>query len=133
MKTLPLLLCCTLALSGCATLNEQECRTITPAQLGMKDGQQGYGLWRLDKHVESCARFGIDFDRAAYLAAREQGLKSYCTPENGDKVGERGEDYEGVCPADVEPAFLAKYRPAHREYINDMRGDPFWMPWPMRH
>ncbi|BEV73443.1 hypothetical protein THUN1379_29250 [Paludibacterium sp. THUN1379] len=132
MKILTALLCL-LPLAGCATMNEQECRNITPAQLGLKDGRQGYGLWRLEKHVESCARFGIDFDRQAYLTARETGLQGYCTPENGEKVGERGEGYEGVCPASSEPAFLAKYQPAYREYLIDNRGGPFWFPWPLRH
>jgi hypothetical protein len=110
-------------LAGCATLNEQECRSQTPAQLGLKEGRQGYGLWRRDNDIASCARYGIAFDRDAYMAAYRQGLQQYCTPDNGEKVGTRGERYEGVCPAETEPAFLARYLPAYRQYQADMHGD----------
>jgi hypothetical protein len=120
MRRTLILAALTLLLAGCATLDEQECRTKTPAQLGLKDGQQGYGLWRLDRDVSSCARFDIPFDRSAYLQAYHQGLLQYCTPANGAKVGARGESYEYVCPADSEPAFLAQYRPAYNEYMADM-------------
>lgn len=122
-----------LLLTGCATLNEQECRTRTPAQLGLNDGKQGYGLWRLDRHVSSCARYGITLDRNAYLEAYRQGIALYCTPDNGERVGAHGESYEGVCPKDVEPAFLARYRPAYRQYQADMHDGHFHGPWLRMH
>ena len=123
-----------LLLAGCATLNQPECQAVqaNPAQKGLADGKAGYGLWRLDKHVESCARFGITFDRSAYLAARDQGLLQYCTPENGQIIGARGESYENVCPAAMEPAFLKTYRPAYREYQIDRAGNNDSMFWPRR-
>lgn len=121
------------ALAGCATLNEKECRSQTPAQLGLKDGQQGYGAWRLEQDAKSCARYGIDFDRAAYTSAYRQGLQQYCTPENGQRVGARGERYEGVCPADSAPAFLARYRPAYQQYMADMHDGHFNGPVWHRH
>jgi len=122
-----------LLLGGCATMNLQECQALNPAKLGFSDGQQGYGLWRLDKHIESCARFGISFDRQAYLNARDQGLLLYCTPENGDRVGFRGETYENVCPPALEPAFLSSYRRAL--YLNQQNNfhTLFWLPAPWRH
>jgi hypothetical protein len=110
MRTLlPALL---LLLTGCATLNQQECLTRTPQALGLADGRQGYGLWRIDAHISSCARFQLPFDRKPYLQAREQGLQQYCTAENGARAGERGESYEGVCPPPQEAAFLQGYLPA---------------------
>nr|WP_294867859.1 DUF2799 domain-containing protein [uncultured Pseudogulbenkiania sp.] len=125
-----LLFALTVLLAGCATLNEQECRSKPASELGREDGRQGYGLWRLDKHVEACARFGLGIDRQAYLAAREQGLREYCTPDNGERVGRRGERYENVCPAELEAAFLKRYYPAYLEYRLDYRDD-FWpgFPW----
>lgn len=118
-------------LAGCATLNEQECRSKPASQLGLEDGRQGYGLWRLDKHVEACSRFGLGIDRAAYLAARERGLREYCTPDNGERVGYRGERYENVCPAELEGPFLKRYYPAYMEYRLDYYRDGFWpaFPW----
>ena len=32
------------ALSGCAVMNAQECRTDSPEQLGLQDGRNGYTL-----------------------------------------------------------------------------------------
>jgi hypothetical protein len=125
MNRVVLLCLLPVVLTACATLNEQECRTKTPAALGLSDGRQGYGSWRLDLHADSCARFGIGFDRAAYLRARTEGLRTYCTPDNGERAGARGERYEGVCPADLEPAFLTRYRPAYRDWLASQR---WWMP-----
>lgn len=119
-------------LAGCATLNREECLTRTPAALGLADGRAGYGLWRLDRHVASCARFGITLDRNAYLQAREQGLLAYCTPDNGERAGLSGETYENVCPPALEPGFLQRYLPAHRQYWIDRRPRRFWLPWPRR-
>ena len=121
-----------LLLTGCATLNQQECQTKTPAALGLADGKQGYGLWRLDRHVESCARFGIVFERAPYLQARAEGLLQYCTPDNGERVGQRGENYEGVCPLALEPGFLQRYRPAIFQYRQDYPDRWGWFGWPRR-
>ncbi|WP_051229274.1 DUF2799 domain-containing protein [Paludibacterium yongneupense] len=122
-----LLLCLLPALlAGCATMNEQECRSKTPATVGLSDGRQGYGVWRLDKHADSCARFGIGFDRNAYLKARAEGLLSYCTPDNGERAGARGERYEYVCPAALEPAFLARYRPAYRDWLAAQHSRWWW-------
>lgn len=125
-----LLIALALLLAGCATLNEQECRRKPAAELGRQDGRAGYGLWRLDKHVEACARFGLGIDRQAYRAARELGLREYCTPDNGELVGRRGERYENVCPADLEGPFLKRYYPAYMEYRQDDYRDDFWRPFP---
>ena len=124
MRLMPFLLLASL-LAGCATLDENSCRTRDATSLGRDDGHQGYGLWRLDKHIEACGRYGITLDRQAYLAGRAEGLQSYCTPENGQRVGERGERYEGVCPANLEPGFLRRYWPAYWEYRQDYPED-FW-------
>lgn len=132
MRARWLLLLMAWLLAGCATLNREECLTRPPAALGLADGRAGYGLWRLDRHVASCARFGIAFDRDAYLQARAQGLTAYCTPDNGERAGLSGESYENVCPPDLEPAFLQRYLPAHRQYLIDRRPRRFWLPWPHR-
>jgi hypothetical protein len=127
-----LALACAL-LSGCATLSQQECQQLNPAKLGLADGRQGYGLWRLDKHQASCARFHLGFDRQAYLAAREQGLLQYCTPENAAQVGALGLSYEGVCPPALEPAFLQSYRRAQYLYRDNGGDSLIWRPFILHH
>ena len=48
-----------------------------------------------------------DFD--AYQAGREQGVRQFCRPDKGYALGRRGGAYTGVCPEDLESAFLAGY------------------------
>ena len=97
-------------LAGCATLDEDECRTADWAQIGHADGRAGHSRARLEAHREACAKLGIRPDAERYFAARERGLERYCTPENGWRVGRSGDSYEDVCPPELERAFLARYR-----------------------
>lgn len=100
-----ILLACLFLLSGCATLNERECRSADWYQLGIKDGQQGELLSLLDEHSESCTRHGIRPDKSRYLAGRENGLTQYCRIGNAFRSGMNGEEYKGVCPLYVDAEF----------------------------
>jgi hypothetical protein len=87
-----------LALGGCATLSERDCRQGNWSDIGFEDGRQGHAENRFSGHVKACAKYGITPDRPAYFSARDEGLHQYCTPENGFEVGRAGGAYEGVCP-----------------------------------
>lgn len=95
--------------SGCASLNEQECRSGDWQTIGYRDGQNGRTLKRFDEHREACTKFNIEPNQDAYRVGRERGLNFYCTPANGLAVGRRGEHYAGVCPDWSEFAFLSSY------------------------
>lgn len=99
-----------LALSGCATLSEGECKTADWYQIGQQDGRAGHPRARLHDHGKACAKYGIRPQHKSYYAGRQVGLAYYCTPDNGFRVGRNGQAYQGVCPARYEPAFLAEYR-----------------------
>jgi len=92
-------------LSGCATLNEQECRSADWHRLGIKDGQQGEPASLLDEHKEACTRHGIRPDEERYLSGREIGLTQHCQPRNAFRLGLNGQEYKGVCPLDVDARF----------------------------
>jgi len=124
---LPLVLC----LSACAALSEQQCRTLSSGAIGEQDGRAGYPPSRFEDDLKACANHQLTLDRDAYLAGREQGLQSYCTPDNGTRVGLRGERYYGVCPKDREDAFLLRYWPAYVEYQRESFYDSYWA-WPPR-
>ncbi|HEU0282842.1 MAG TPA: DUF2799 domain-containing protein, partial [Gallionella sp.] len=97
MKTTsPIILACIALLSGCSTLNEQECRSADWYQLGVKDGQHGEPANLLDEHKESCKRYSIRPDESRYLAGRETGLAQYCQLGNAFRIGMNGEEYKGV-------------------------------------
>ncbi len=98
-----------LLLSGCATLNEDQCRAGDWNGIGYTDGANGYTTARFGDHVKACEKFGIMPDQALYLRGRERGLPVYCTLERGFLVGRRGDTYQGVCPAPLEARFLSGY------------------------
>lgn len=92
-------------LSGCATLNEKECRSADWHRLGIKDGQQGEPTSLLEEHKDACSRHGVQPDEARYLAGREIGLAQYCQPGNAFRLGMNGQEYRGVCPPEVDATF----------------------------
>lgn len=74
-----------------------------------------------------------DFD--TYEKGRQQGLDQWCTARNGNRIGLQGGGYNGVCPKELEPAFLEaldhgkavnayekEYRNQHRA-LKDMYAD----------
>jgi hypothetical protein len=106
-RALPLIV---LALStGCATLNEKECRVVDWGELGRVDGAAGYESTRLAAHAEACSRFGIAPDTLAYRAGREEGLHQYCTPDNALQQGLKGASYHQVCAGEAGQMFVAVY------------------------
>jgi len=47
----------------------------------------------------------------------QQGVLSYCEPDNGYEQGALGRTYKNVCPKNVEGAFLKQYKKGKRVYI----------------
>jgi hypothetical protein len=114
---LGLVLAAALALSGCATLSENECRSADWYDIGVRDGANGRGEEHVAKHAEACAKLGISPDRERWLEGRDRGLERYCTVRNGYRIGEVGGTYNGVCVAYDESDFLRGYylgRDVHR-------------------
>lgn len=97
------------AASGCATLNESECRSVDWFQLGARDGGAGYSAGRLGEHRKACSEFGLATDDAAWRQGYDAGLLDYCTADNGYRVGRRGDHYAQVCPIEEEREFVAAY------------------------
>ena len=100
------------ALYACATLNEDECRTVNWGQLGDIDGSQGHHSTRIAKHSKACNKHGLPVDTAAYNDGWLAGISRYCVPQNGFNLGRRGATYRGSCPSQFASAFVAAYRPA---------------------
>ncbi len=92
-------------LSACSTLSEKECHTSDWHQLGIQDGRSGLPDRRLDDYAKSCKEYGIHPDTNQYLAGRTDGLKQYCTSSNAFRTGLNGEEYQGVCPVDIDMIF----------------------------
>ncbi len=97
-------------LSGCATMSGDECATSDWRAIGYSDGAQGYTGDRYSRHNKACAKHGVTPDFQAYREGRKEGLRQFCQPSRGYQLGENGGTYNGVCSADLEPAFLDAYR-----------------------
>ena len=96
-------------LSGCATLGKDECLSADWRTIGYEDGAYGFPASRIGNHREACAKHGITPDFDLYEQGRIQGLSEYCTPRKGYGLGAAGKQYQNICPANLEPAFLEGY------------------------
>lgn len=99
-----------LTLSGCAGMGKNECRAIDWRTVGYEDGATGQAIGRLTSRRQACAKHGVAPDLDAYLAGRDEGLLEFCRPANGFRVGARGRDYAGICPAHLDLAFTDAYQ-----------------------
>ncbi|MDT9001691.1 DUF2799 domain-containing protein [Paucibacter sp. APW11] len=86
-----------LALSGCASMSEDQCRRADWQQQGTRDGRDGYGRDRVGDHAEACAKVGVVPDEPRWLTGWSDGVRQYCRPARGWELGLRGEYYRGVC------------------------------------
>ena len=99
-----------MALGGCATMSEDECRALDWRTVGYEDGAAGQGIERLTSRRQACASHGVAPDLDAYRAGRDEGLLEFCRPTNGFRVGTQGRGYSGACPEHLAPAFDDAYR-----------------------
>lgn len=99
-----------LFLAGCATLSRDECINADWRSIGYEDGARGYPASRIGSHREACAKHGVKPNFSVYENGRIDGLREFCRPGNGYRLGAKGVEYSGVCPADLEEPFLAAYR-----------------------
>lgn len=105
-----------LQLSGCATLNESECKQGDWMQIGYTDGAAGKPEAHLAKHRDACARYQISPVLNQWRIGYQKGLVSYCTPEKGYQEGLQGRTYHGVCPANTATDFRFAYDKGQRIY-----------------
>ena len=97
------------ALNGCATQEKNECFHADWFSIGYEDGAMGFKTSRIGQHRQACARYGVAPDFEAYEKGRRQGLTEWCTPRNGYAMGAAGRKYNGVCPRNLESAYLEAY------------------------
>ena len=99
----------TLALSGCATMNEQQCLVSDWRSVGFEDGALGRPAETIGKYRQACTKHGVSPDLELYRSGHADGVESFCQPVKGFNYGRSGATYRGVCPADLEYGFLAAY------------------------
>jgi outer membrane murein-binding lipoprotein Lpp len=98
-------------LAGCASgPGKEQCVATDWRTVGYEDGLRGYPADRIGAHRAACGKHGVTPDLSAYLDGRERGLREYCLPKNGFRVGLHGGGYANVCPGATETAFVDAYR-----------------------
>ena len=110
-----------LALTGCATLSRDECKSGDWYKIGLQDGSDGRTEERFKKHGKACDLDRSEASRTAYMEAREKGLAIYCTKVRGYREGALGQKYHGVCSPQTASAFLSGFEFGSRIHQTEVR------------
>lgn len=103
-------------LTGCASMSEEECLNADWRLMGFTDALQGRSTAALAQHRRACAAVNVTPDLDLYRQGHEEGARQYCTPANGYRAGSSGSTYQGICPADLETAFMRGYQDGRELY-----------------
>ncbi|HEX6707798.1 MAG TPA: DUF2799 domain-containing protein [Albitalea sp.] len=112
MRTVLALIVAVLALAGCASMSESECKTADWYRKGLADGTAGRSDDTLARHHEACAKVGVAPNVAQWRRGWEEGLRSFCVPAVGWREGLAGHGYSGACRGPAEDGFLRAWRTA---------------------
>ena len=104
------------ALTGCSSMSANECLATDWRTVGYEDGVVGYSGNRVGQYRKACSEHGVTPDLNEYQAGRDQGLREFCKPLNGFRVGARGKGYNGVCPAEFDAEFMDAYQTGRQLY-----------------
>lgn len=115
--TLATLSAALLLLAGCATMNEEECRSADWYSVGFEDGAHGRAINYIGNHREACAEYGISPQADRYQEGWNKGIRRYCTPRNGYQAGMYGHSVGAQCPADQARDFNTAYQYGKRIYL----------------
>jgi cell wall-associated NlpC family hydrolase len=100
---------CLLFISGCASMSKSECASANWETRGSLDGQNGSPLSLLSSHAKACAKIGVSPNAELYRKGHANGVRLYCTPQNGLAEGRQNAQYNDVCPTDLEAPFLSSF------------------------
>lgn len=103
-------------LGSCATLNEEECMTADWFELGRKDGAAGRPASYIDAHRRACEKHKLPVEQQPWQVGWDEGIRLYCTPDNGLLQGREGRGYANSCPPDLKTGFETAYHVAKRVY-----------------
>ena len=101
---------------GCATMDRDECLAVDWRTVGYGDGRAGYSGDRIAQHRKACAKHDVRPDLEQYRSGLETGLREYCRPANGFRLGAQGLAYGGQCPVDLDDAFVDAHESGRQLY-----------------
>ena len=96
-----MLACTSLGLIG-PEVSTDPCQNIDWFEVGRRDGVVGRSP-RENPLLRQCERSADhQINTEAFEAGFNKGLVEYCTPERAFQMGQSGQPYSGVCPAELE-------------------------------
>jgi hypothetical protein len=104
------------ALAGCSSMSEKECLATDWRTVGYEDGVNGYSGDRIGRYRNACSEHGVTPNLGEYQSGRDQGLREFCKPANGFRVGAHGAGYSGVCPAELDQSFVDAWQSGRQLY-----------------
>jgi hypothetical protein len=108
--------------AGCASVSKEDCLVTDWYEIGRMDGRQGKPRTVLQGRAKACLEHGIHADRQAYYAGHDQGLRYYCTEQNGFELGQKGRPYNSVCPLQLEANFRTGYNRGMQSFCSEPKG-----------
>jgi hypothetical protein len=104
MRYLLLFLICT-----ACSLSKKDCETTDWYDRGLRDGRVGEFTSALTKYKEQCSAHNITVDAHFYKMGYNDGLKQFCTFDNGHKEGLAGRVDLNVCPESSRGEYYRGY------------------------
>jgi hypothetical protein len=87
-----------LALSGCESMSESQCKVADWGRVGFADAANGVAENRLADYTKDCGKIGIVPNALAYRQGWDAGIVRFCTAANGWREGTQGHlEKEAVC------------------------------------
>lgn len=106
MKSRSVILMLTLGLSGCATLDRENCLSADWQLIGFNDAVAGREARRLEQHRDACKEYGVVPQIDQYLLGYDRGIPRYCTAINGYTAARDGKTLNPVCNGGPGPVFM---------------------------
>jgi len=98
-----------LVMTGCTSMNKEECSMANWHAIGQKDAEEGKSTSNLATYSKQCAEHGVTPDKGEYSVGHQVGLVVYCTKESGFSQGKKGKKHQGICPTDLAENFESGY------------------------
>jgi hypothetical protein len=108
-----------LGLAGCETgppMSPEACASADWKAVGYGDGGEGVSPSSFAERAQACANAGFTADQAAYDQGYREGVRSFCQPERGFRLGEQGGGIAAACPEDLANRFNAAYNDGRSLY-----------------
>ena len=109
-------------IAGCASMSKQDCENADWHTIGYNDGARGIYFSNLDTYRKRCSEYQIAPDANAYQAGWNQGIRIYCTSDNGYRAGVSGHAYQNICPADVAHGYRVGWQQGVQQYCSPDNG-----------